>query len=32
MVEIDVNAIFSKLRSRNDITNFFRENIEYLIN
>ena len=26
MVETDVNVIFSKLRTRADITNFFREN------
>ena len=32
MVEIDVNGIFSKLRSRTDISNFFLENSEYLIN
>ena len=26
MIEVDISDIFSKLRAKNDISNFFREN------
>ena len=30
MAETNINVIFSKLRSRTDISNFFRENSKYI--